>query len=86
MYINPDYKLADPICTFLFSILVFTTTIPVIKDCIAILMEAVPKGINLKEFSQKIAKIPGVVEVHDIHIWLLSVGKPAMSGHIIADD
>ena len=86
LYYRPDYKIADPLCTFMFSILVFITTIPVLKDCVRILMEGVPIGINLKELEEKFAIIPSVREVHDIHVWLLSVGKPAMSAHIIADN
>jgi len=49
-------------------------------------MEGVPSGTNLKEIEEKLAKLPSVREVHDLHIWLLSVGKPAMSAHIIADN
>ena len=37
--INDDFKIADPICTYLFSILVIITTIPVFRDCMRILME-----------------------------------------------
>ena len=46
IYIWPETKSADPICTYLFSILVIFTTIPVFKDCIRILMESKPKGIE----------------------------------------
>ena len=86
MYIEPAYNIADPLCTFLFSILVFITTIPIIRDCFNILMESAPRGINLKEVQEKFMRIPNVKEVHDIHVWLLSVGKPAMSCHIIVDN
>jgi len=46
IYYNPEWHVADPICTFTFSIVVFCTTIGIIKDCIMIIMEATPKGIN----------------------------------------
>jgi zinc transporter 2 len=42
IYFKPEWKRADPICTFLFSILVIFTTIPVMADCIKVLMEGVP--------------------------------------------
>lgn len=47
---NPTWKLADPICTFVFAILVFFTTLSVVKDCILVLMESTPSGINVEEF------------------------------------
>ena len=46
IYIWPETKTADPICTYLFSILVIITTIPVFKDCMVILMESKPKGVE----------------------------------------
>ena len=45
IYIWPEQtKIADPICTYIFSILVIITTIPVFRDCIRILMEYKPNG------------------------------------------
>jgi len=44
----PEAKIVDPICTYLFSILVIFTTIPVFRDCIQVLMESTPKDIDLK--------------------------------------
>lgn len=39
IYLKPEYTIADPICTYIFSVLVIFTTIPIMKDCIRILME-----------------------------------------------
>ena len=39
IYVKPDWTIADPICTFLFSILVMFTTVPIFKDCMRFLME-----------------------------------------------
>ena len=86
VWINPEkLKIADPIITFIFAIIVLITTTRVVKDCIFVLMEGTPSEINLEEFEQDIASIEGVVEVHDIHVWSLGVGKPSMSAHIYTD-
>lgn len=50
----PKYKVADPICTYIFSILVMFTTIPVFRDCIGILMEQQPKGINTEKMKHNL--------------------------------
>jgi len=49
-------------------------------------MEGVPVGIAMNEFEEKLNQIPGVKEVHDLHIWSLSVGKPAMSAHLFSEN
>jgi zinc transporter 2 len=48
----PHLKIIDPVCTFVFSILVMFTTWNVVRDCIRVLMEATPVGINLDQFEQ----------------------------------
>jgi zinc transporter 2 len=48
IYFEPSYKIADPICTFFFSLLVIITTIPTLKDCLYVLMEASPGGVDTK--------------------------------------
>lgn len=46
-FVGPDAEIADPICTFIFTLLCVFTTIPIFRDCISILMEATPKGIDV---------------------------------------
>jgi len=87
IWIWPEHlKIADPICTFIFSILVIFTTKSVVKDCIQVLMEAAPSNIDVDGFRSDLLKINGVLDVHDLHVWCLSSGKPSMSAHISADD
>ena len=54
---NPSASIADPICTYLFSILVIVTTIPVFKDCLRVLMESSPQDVNVLELKSKIKQI-----------------------------
>jgi len=82
IWIQPEWKWIDPVCTFLFSILVLITTIPIMGNCIRVLCEGTPMGVNMKRMLEDLQKVPGVVDVHDLHVWALSVGKSAMSAHI----
>ena len=85
IWISPDkLKIADPIVTFIFALIVLYTTLRVVKDCIFVLMEGTPAELDVEEFEQKLRGIEGVVEVHDLHVWSLGVGKPSMSAHIYA--
>ena len=85
IYFRPEWSIADPICTFLFSILVLFTTIPVVVDCIKVLMEGTPDEVDIEELYTDLASVKGVEAVHDLHVWSLSMGKLAMSSHIGSD-
>ena len=45
-------------------------------------MEATPKGLDIDDLFNKLVDVPGVEEIHDFHVWTISVGKLAMSAHI----
>lgn len=74
--------IVDPICTFIFSVLVLITTFAIIKDAIMVLMEALPKGIDFEEVMNIVLNIEGVKRVHNLRIWALSLDKVAMSAHV----
>ena len=57
IYYKPEWKIADPICTFLFSILVMFTTVPIFKDCMRILMETAPSEIEVLEVYKSIKEV-----------------------------
>lgn len=82
IYFYPDYKIVDPICTFVFSIIVLTTTINVFRECYGILMESAPKDIRTDHIREDILKIKGVDYIDDFHCWQLAGGKNMLSAHI----
>ncbi|KOB89547.1 hypothetical protein PFDG_05096 [Plasmodium falciparum Dd2] len=84
IWYDPKYSIADPICSIIFCCIVFSTTISVIKEILNILMEGTPVSINLIDLKNDLLKIPGVLDVHDLHVWSLSIGKPALACHIVA--
>ncbi|XP_049709813.1 proton-coupled zinc antiporter SLC30A8 [Elephas maximus indicus] len=82
IYFKPDYKIADPICTFVFSILVLASTITILKDLFILLMEGVPKGLNYNAVKELILAVDGVVSVHSLHIWALTMNQVILSAHV----
>lgn len=82
IYFKNDWRIVDPICTFLFSVLVLFTTYNIIKDVLMVLMEGLPKGVEFKEVMDMLLSIEGVKKVHNLRIWALSLDKTAMSAHI----
>ena len=57
IYIKPTWTIADPICTFLFSILVMLTTIPIFIDVMGILMETTPDDIEAVDLFNAISSV-----------------------------
>lgn len=81
IWYNPDWHIIDPICTLIFCAFVFYSTIGVIRTSMSVLLEEVPQNINWKEVFSAIQKVEGVENVHDLHIWSISHGKPSLSVH-----
>lgn len=86
IYYWPDAKIADPICTYLFSILVILTTVPVFRDCLKVLMESEPNGVDSEKIRAQISALHDVKRVEDFHIWALAGNKNALIVHVVLKD
>jgi len=85
IYFKPDLVIVDPICTFLFSILVLATTYAIVKDTLNVLMEGIPKGIDFNDVRATLLQVKGVFKVHNLRIWSLSMDRIALSAHLAVD-
>jgi solute carrier family 30 (zinc transporter), member 2 len=85
IYIWPTMTVVDPICTYIFSVIICFTTTPIFTDCIRVMMEGSPKEIDIEELLQDIAEVKGVEDIHDFHLWSISSGKFALSCHLMSD-
>lgn len=86
IWYEPSWTIADPLCTFLFSVMVLYTTLGIMGQGIHVLMEGSPDGIETSEVHKSLEDVEGVLEVHDLHIWSLTVGKASLSVHLHVDD
>ncbi|KAM4724859.1 proton-coupled zinc antiporter SLC30A2 [Anableps anableps] len=86
IFFKPEYKIADPICTFLFSILVLCTTFTIMRDILLVLMEGTPSGVSYSEVRDRLLAVNGVKAVHNLHIWALTMNQAVLSAHIAIDD
>jgi cobalt-zinc-cadmium efflux system protein len=74
---------ADPVVSILIAVLVLASSWSILRDSTSILLEAAPKGIDTRVVGERLARAPGVVEVHDLHIWTITSGFPALSAHVL---
>ncbi|KAG9493160.1 hypothetical protein GDO78_001200 [Eleutherodactylus coqui] len=86
IYFKPEYKIIDPICTFLFSVLVLGTTLTILRDVLLVLMEGTPKGVDFNMVKDTLLSITGVKALHSLHIWALTVSQPVLSVHIAINE
>jgi len=83
---HPGVRIVDPICTFCFAIVVLCTTLPVSRDCFYVLLETTPRDLDIESLYNELSSIKGVISVHDIHLWNISIGRPSIALHIICDN
>jgi cobalt-zinc-cadmium efflux system protein len=76
---------ADPIISILVAGLILFGSWRLIRESVDVLLEATPRHIDLALLRRTICEIDGVEEIHDLHVWTLTSGVIAMSGHIVAD-
>ncbi|XP_067945824.1 proton-coupled zinc antiporter SLC30A2-like [Watersipora subatra] len=86
IYFKPEWKLADPICTFLFSVLVLFSTINILKEAVRVLMQATPHHIEFASVKETLLGIENVQNVHNLRIWSLTNSKFTASVHIAIQD
>ncbi|XP_009958970.1 PREDICTED: zinc transporter 8 [Leptosomus discolor] len=85
IFFKPEYKIADPICTFVFSIFVLATTITILKDILIVLMEGTSKGLAYDAVKARILAIEKVESVHNLHLWSLTMNQTILSAHVATD-
>ena len=83
IWVQPSWHVVDPICTLGFCALVFCSTLGVLRSSIAVLLQEVPPNVSWKAVQTQIQAVPGVWNVHDLHIWSISQGVPSLSVHVM---
>lgn len=80
------WTLADPIISILLSLFILVGAWRLVRESVDILLEAVPRHISLEEVEGRIRAVDGVAAVHDLHVWTVTSGMVAMSGHAVVPD
>jgi len=78
----PHLTLVDPLCTFLFALIVLKSTVPILRGLIHTIMQASPPQLDLNALETDLLSIEEVEQLEHVHIWTLSPGKIAFTAHI----
>ncbi|KAL1206276.1 Metal tolerance protein A1 [Cardamine amara subsp. amara] len=82
IWYNPKWKVIDLICTLVFSVIVLGTTIKILRSILEVLMESTPREIDARQLRKGLMEMEQVVDVHELHIWAITVGKALFSCHV----
>jgi cobalt-zinc-cadmium efflux system protein len=80
------WTLADPIVSIALSLLILVGAWRLVRESTDILLESVPGHVSMAEVQRRILGVPGVIAVHDLHVWAVTSKLVAMSGHAIVPD
>ncbi|MBI4443372.1 MAG: cation transporter [Acidobacteria bacterium] len=76
----------DPLLSFLIGGLILWSSVDIIRETLNILLEGLPRGLKLDRVVEAMLRVPGVEEVHDVHVWSLGSNVHAMSCHVTIAD
>ncbi|WP_241330194.1 cation diffusion facilitator family transporter [Chryseobacterium arthrosphaerae] len=76
---------ADPLISAAIGLLIFPRTWRLLKEAVNVLLEGTPKDVDIHGLRKSLEEIPGVKNIHDLHVWSLTSGVNAMSAHVVKE-
>jgi len=80
------WSAADAVASAMIAVLILVSSFGLIREAVDVLMEAVPRHIDLDELRRTLEEVPGATEVHDLHVWSLTTGHCALSAHAVVEE
>jgi cobalt-zinc-cadmium efflux system protein len=81
--LTTGFERADPIVAIVISALIAASAVPTLREATGVLLEAAPPEVDVDRVGRLIAATPGVVDVHDVHVWTITSGFPALTAHVL---
>ncbi len=73
----------DPVVSLGIAALILVSTWSLLRDSLNLALDKVPEGVDAEKVQAFLATLPGVTEVHDLHIWALSTTETALTAHLV---
>ena len=83
--VTTGWEQADAVVSIGIGVLILLGSWRLLREPFNVLMETAPEGIDVQEVGAAMCAVPGVREVHDLHVWTVTSGFPALSAHIRSD-
>jgi cobalt-zinc-cadmium efflux system protein len=85
LVLGTGWTRADPAVSVVIGVLVLGSSWSVLRESVGILLESTPRDVDAEAVGQAMVGVPGVQGVHDLHIWTITSGFPALSAHVVVD-
>jgi cobalt-zinc-cadmium efflux system protein len=85
LVLTTGWELADPLVAMLIAVLIVVSAWRLLRESVSILLEATPAGMSAEEVGRAMLGVPHVVQVHDLHVWTITSGFPALSAHVLVE-
>lgn len=76
----------DPVASALIGLLVIYSAWQLLLEAVSVLMESAPRGIDVDQVREALLETPGVLAVHDLHVWTITSGLDSLSAHVVTCD
>ena len=76
---------ADAIASLFIAAMIIPRAVGLLREVVSVLAESAPKGTHVHEIREHILATPGVVDVHDVHVWQLTRGAPVFTAHVVVE-
>lgn len=77
---------ADAVVSLVIAAMIVPRSITLLREVASVLSEGVPRGMQVAQIREHILDAPGVVDVHDVHVWQLTRGAPVFMAHVVVED
>lgn len=80
--VTTGFDAADPIASLAIAVLIVPRALSLLRDVMRVLFESAPADTDVAEIREHLLGTPGVVAVHDVHVWQITSGSPVFSAHV----
>ncbi|MBL1069035.1 cation diffusion facilitator family transporter [Streptomyces sp. 7-21] len=74
---------ADPVASLVIALLIVPRTVRLAREALDVLLEAAPRNVEVRRVREHILRMPGVEDLHDLHVWTITSGMPVVSAHVV---
>ncbi|MFT4219871.1 MAG: cation diffusion facilitator family transporter [Microbacterium sp.] len=81
--VTTGWLAADAVASLLIAAMIVPRAIGLLREVTSVLAESAPRGVQVREIRDHLLDAPGVVDVHDVHVWQLTRGAPVFTAHVV---
>ncbi|MGQ0715850.1 MAG: cation diffusion facilitator family transporter [Pseudonocardiales bacterium] len=83
--LTTGWRQADPVASLVIAAMIVPRALALLREAAHVLLEGVPRGVDAVEVHRVLCAVPGVLDVHDLHLWTITSGRHAVSAHLVVD-